>query len=210
MADDARQSDIGFAPPVRVNGRIICKRRPKKNPLDGLDKIIKQAARDTLAMCAEEIDDIERHLLDEHGNVDTGALRDSIHHSTPYVRVNRVSVKGYVDAKNPITNTMYAEFIEHGSGLYRDDGSGRTTPWTYYKPHSNKLHTVMKFNANGQDIEVNDQQEFFTTSGAHPHPFIDPAVQDVNKKLSEAFRKEVVAEMKTAGIYQERMNKRKR
>lgn len=120
---------VGATNGLRV--KTVLKRKPRPNPLNGIEKVFRAAARNALEQCAREIDDLERHAI-ENGHVDTGALRDSIHHSNPVMRGNVVSVKGYADAKN--NGVMYEEFLEHGSGKYRDDGTGRKTPWVYYKP----------------------------------------------------------------------------
>lgn len=76
--------------------------------------------------------------------VDTGRLRNSITH---VVQDNEVYIG---------TNVEYAPYIELGTGIYAEEGNGRTTPWSY------------------QDEKGN----WVTTRGSKPHPFLRPAASN--------------------------------
>lgn len=81
--------------------------------------------------------------LTTNGNVDTGALRDSI---TYRVEGNSVIIG---------TTIPYAPYIEMGTGLFAFHGDGRKeVPW-HYKDRNGNWHT---------------------TSGIHPHPYLEPAL----------------------------------
>ena len=54
------------------------------------------------------------------------------------------------------TNVNYAPYIEFGTGIYAEQGGGRQTPWVYQ----------------------NSRGEWVTTRGAHPHPFLRPAIEE--------------------------------
>lgn len=57
----------------------------------------------------------------------------------------------------------YAEYVEHGTGQYNDEGNGRDTAWSY------------------QDREGN----WHTTTGMRAHPFIQPALDDILPSLDD-------------------------
>ena len=54
------------------------------------------------------------------------------------------------------TPVKYAPYVELGTGVYAEGGGGRQTPWRY-QDRKGKWHT---------------------TSGAHPHPYLRPAIED--------------------------------
>ena len=58
-------------------------------------------------------------------------------------------------------------WLEHGTGIYRDDGSGRQTPWTYYD------------RITGQ---------FYRTVGMTPRPHWTPALSITRQKLRQDFK----------------------
>lgn len=103
---------------------------------------VKQALQEAVERGLEAIGlTAERHAK-ELCTVDTGRLRNSISHAVQD------------DAVYIGTNVEYAPYIELGTGVYAENGLGRTTPWSY------------------QDIKGN----WHTTSGSKPHPFLRPAV----------------------------------
>lgn len=176
----------------------ITSHRPKRNPMKQLPRLFRDAARATLEECADEICDIERHLLKNSSSgkshIDTGALYESIHRSDAIYKKGTVSISGYADAKNG--KVQYEEFIEHGSGKYRDDGTGRQTPWVYYsKNHSrDQVSTMM---VDGEPVEVHTENHFFTTEGMPPDPFIAPALEQVIPEVEARFRANVELAFRT-------------
>ncbi len=54
------------------------------------------------------------------------------------------------------TAVQYAPFVELGTRIHAEGGGGRQTPWRYQDRNGN----------------------WHTTSGAHPHPFLRPAIED--------------------------------
>lgn len=60
------------------------------------------------------------------------------------------------------TPLEYAPYVEYGTGLFAENGNGRKdVPWHY------------------QD----DQGEWHTTSGQHPHPFMRPAFNQNREEI---------------------------
>lgn len=70
----------------------------------------------------------------QNAPVDTSTLRNSLTH-----RVQRTleGTEGYV-----FTNEEYAPFVEFGTGVYSDNGHGRSTPWKFKDRHG-KWHTIV-------------------------------------------------------------------
>lgn len=60
------------------------------------------------------------------------------------------------------TPLEYAPYIEYGTGLYAENGGRKDVPWHY------------------QDDEGN----WHTTSGQHPHPFMRPALDENREKVT--------------------------
>lgn len=58
--------------------------------------------------------------LTEFPRVDTGRLRNSVTHA----REKNTELVG--------SSVEYAPYVEYGTGIYVEDGSGRQTPWAYY------------------------------------------------------------------------------
>lgn len=84
--------------------------------------------------------------IDRMGVVDTGRLKGSIMHE-----VDKTEVKNG-------TNVDYALYQEFGTGLYAEDGQGRTTPWVFekdgkkYMTHGTKPRPFLRdAYRNGQD-----------------------------------------------------------
>lgn len=66
------------------------------------------------------------------------------------------------------SNVDYAPYVEKGTGLYAADGNGRKeVPWVYV-------------GADGQGHQ---------TSGSHPQPFLEPAVQQSRQDILNCFNK---------------------
>lgn len=71
------------------------------------------------------------------------------------------------------TNTEYAPYVEIGTGLFSSQGTGRQTKWCY-KTADNEWHT---------------------TIGQHPQPFLHPALtvnkKTIQTKMQEEYKKEL-------------------
>lgn len=105
--------------------------------------------------------------LARNGNIDTGALYESVRGEVEY---EAHAVRGVVlaDARNE-DGTAYAEFIEFGTGIYNEHGDGRKTPWRY----------------------KNRDGEWITTRGSHPYPFMRPAFAACKDKLNKDMQKAI-------------------
>lgn len=92
---------------------------------------------------------------------DTGALQNSIMSS---VETTNEAVIGYVS-----TNLEYAPYVEYGTGLFAEGGNGRQSPWSY------------------QD----DKENWHTTRGQHPQPFMRPALSENKQNILKVVKKVV-------------------
>lgn len=91
-----------------------------------------------------------------------GDLRRSIESK---VEVNGDEVVGTV-----FTPLFYAPYVEYGTGLYSSKGNGRKdVPWVY----------------------CDDAGNFHTTSGMHPQPFMEPALNE-NRDIVKQFLREAL------------------
>lgn len=85
---------------------------------------------------------------------DTGALRRSI---TSDVSENGNDIIGEI-----YTPLEYAPYVEYGTGLFAENGNGRSdVPWSY----------------------KDDEGNWHTTSGQHPHPYMRPALEENKEKI---------------------------
>lgn len=140
----------------------------------GIAAAIRMSVLDTMAHASEKIVGEMKDTLQRKGHIDTGALYESIRaevntESGGDVVVSRI----YADAQSP-EGTMYAEFIELGSGAAHGRPGGRQGTWRY------------------RDREGN----WHTTDGMDADPFIMPAVekyapgqQDFSVSLEESIAK---------------------
>lgn len=85
---------------------------------------------------------------------DTGALRRSIESK---VEVNGDELQGIV-----FTPLLYAPYVEYGTGLFAENGGRQDVPWNY------------------QDDEGN----WHSTRGQHPHPFMRPALDENREEIA--------------------------
>ena len=92
----------------------------------------------------------------------TGELRRSI--------TSRVDM----ESDNPVgvvfTPLEYAPYVEYGTGLFAENGGRTDVPWCY------------------QD----DEGEWHTTSGQHPHPFMRPALNENREEIVRILKEGVV------------------
>lgn len=85
---------------------------------------------------------------------DTGALRRSI---TSDVSENGNDIIGEI-----YTPLEYAPYVEYGTGLFAENGNGRSdVPWSY----------------------KDDEGNWHSTSGQHPHPYMRPALEENKEKI---------------------------
>lgn len=91
----------------------------------------------------------------------SGELRRSI--------TSEVSQNGDVVEGKVFTTLEYAPYVEFGTGLFAENGGRTDVPWCY------------------QD----DEGEWHTTSGQHPHPFMRPALNE-NREVIKRVLKEAI------------------
>lgn len=96
----------------------------------------------------------------ENTPVDWGTLRASISHK---VDTSGGKIEGYI-----FTNEEYAPYVEFGTGIYSDNGTGRQTPWVYYDEK---------------------RGEFVETSGQKPSKMISNALVSERDKVIGEFRR---------------------
>ena len=131
-------------------------------------KKMEQAIEAGLTACAMTVH--EQAVLLAKGIVDTGRLSDSITYKVGNKTVGKGLETEVKEGEAIIgTNVFYAPYIELGTGVYAKNGDGRKTPWTYFNERKN---------------------QFFTTIGYKPRPFLRPAFDAVGKSLNAIFNKE--------------------
>lgn len=92
--------------------------------------------------------------------VDNGNLRRSITHKV----TDSFECEVFSDLP-------YAPYVEYGTGLFAEDGKGRTdVPWRYQS----------------------DDGEWHTTLGQQPQPFLRPAVSENRDKIMEIVKTELM------------------
>ena len=133
---------------------------------------------------------------DSKPHVLTGNLLNSIRSETE-VNGDHITTRVYADAVSD-DGALYADFLEHGTGIYRDSGDGRQTPWKYPNPY--------------EPFDENGNRKFITTHGQKPTHFIQRAIdgsdgtgspigeliQEVaNKALKNFLASEITLELKS-------------
>jgi HK97 gp10 family phage protein len=106
--------------------------------------------------------------------VDTGNLRASYN----------TQIMKETDTEIVVTtgsNKKYAPYMEYGTGIYAEDGSGRQTPWAYY-----------------YEGHKGDGPGLRWTRGAHPQPHVRPAWEEGKEKLLGDIANRLRKEMKKA------------
>lgn len=89
---------------------------------------------------------------------DTGALRRSI---TSNVKEEADYIVGTI-----YTPLEYAPYVEYGTGLFAENGNGRSdVPWSY----------------------KDDEGNWHSTFGQNPHPYMRPALTDNKEKILQIF-----------------------
>lgn len=83
----------------------------------------------------------------------------------------RRSITSKVDGLTGVVFTPleYAPYVEYGTGLFAESGGRTDVPWNY------------------QD----DEGEWHSTSGQHPHPFMRPALEENRENIIAILREEL-------------------
>jgi len=94
--------------------------------------------------------------MKERAAVDSGDMRDSIQS-----HITEASIQKIEDEVGP--EVKYAIYQEYGTGIYAENGAGRSTPWVYRRKDGTFVRTV----------------------GNRPHPFVRPtAINDKDKTIN--------------------------
>lgn len=92
----------------------------------------------------------------------SGELRRSI---TSKVEHEGDDVTGVV-----FTPLEYAPYVEYGTGLFAENGGRTDVPWSY----------------------KDDEGEWHTTSGMHPHPYMRPALNENREQIKRILREGIL------------------
>lgn len=123
-----------------------------KDSINDLERGIIADLRVHMGKVANNMANSMKQSLADNGHIDTGNLYNSIRSETEQDE-NTITASVIIDAVSQ-EGTWYAEFLEFGTGIYNENGTGRQTPWRY------------------KDREGN----WHTTRGMEADPFIRPSV----------------------------------
>ena len=158
---------------MEFNIKVDTKQLEKK--IKATEEQIKQGIEQGLKVCAEETKKIEQAYIDDSvGNKTyepTGMLWKSIKIRDIEWDGDVATVTVYSDK----TIAPYAEFVENGTGIFREDGTGRQTPWLIYL---------------GQDKDGNDI--FRYTRGIEPHYFARDTKDYMEDKVRVLIEEEIM------------------
>lgn len=98
---------------------------------------------------------------------ETGRYAASIQMTEVERNGNELSITIFTDLDSGWHGVPLAEFLEHGTGIFREDGSGRQTPWVYYNER---------------------WQRFVFTRGQKPQPHWSPAYFTQIAKIREGLK----------------------
>lgn len=98
---------------------------------------------------------------------DTGKYAASIQMTEVERNGNELSITIFTDLDSGWHGVPLAEFLEHGTGIFREDGTGRQTPWVYYNER---------------------WQRFVFTRGQKPQPHWSPAYFTQIAKIREGLK----------------------
>ncbi len=98
---------------------------------------------------------------------ETGRYAASIQMTEVERNGNELSITIFTDLDSGWNGVPLAEFLEHGTGIFREDGSGRQTPWVYYNER---------------------WQRFVFTRGQKPQPHWSPAYFTQIAKIKEGLK----------------------
>ena len=94
----------------------------------------------------------------------TGELRRSITSKVDREGDNAVGVV--------FTPLEYAPYVEFGTGLFAENGGRKDVPWNY------------------QD----DEGEWHSTSGMHPHPYMRPALNENREEIKRILKEAIISD----------------
>lgn len=126
---------------------------------NSLRKLVEQQLNsDQIKQAMGKVCALVERTAKEKAPKDTGALRRSI--------TSNVSEEADYIVGTIYTPLEYAPYVEYGTGLFAENGNGRSdVPWSY------------------QDDEGN----WHSTYGQHPHPYMRPALTDNKEKILQIF-----------------------
>lgn len=126
---------------------------------NSLRKLVEQHLSDDQAKGAMgKVCALVERTAKEKAPKDTGALRRSI--------TSEVIEKGDQIIGTIYTPLEYAPYVEYGTGLFAENGNGRSdVPWHY------------------QD----DEDKWHSTFGQHPQPYMRPALEENKEKILQIF-----------------------
>ena len=126
------------------------------------------AAFKKIAINASELQQIEApggetlaRGMKQRAAVDSGYMKNNVFRHV--VKADSESVEDEVGSDAP-----YAVYQEYGTGIYAENGAGRSTPWVYRRKDG----------------------AFVTTSGNRPHPFVRPTAINYKDKTINAIEAE--------------------
>lgn len=114
----------------------------------------------------------------------SGTLRNSITH---YLLDDKTVVVG--------SNLNYAPYVEYGTGKFAKNGNGRQGYWVYVEGYTNPgepNHTVYTYDEAiriywGLVNQGIPQERIWITSGQHPQPFLEPALDAQRENIANLF-----------------------
>lgn len=92
----------------------------------------------------------------------TGELRRSITSKVEGVGTDAVGIV--------FTPLEYAPYIEFGTGLFAEEGGRKDVPWCY----------------------KDDEGEWHSTSGMHPHPYMRPALNENREQIKRILKEAIL------------------
>lgn len=126
---------------------------------NSLRKLVEQQLNsDQIKQAMGKVCALVERTAKEKAPKDTGALRRSI--------TSNVSEEADYIVGTIYTPLEYAPYVEYGTGLFAENGNGRSdVPWSY----------------------KDDEDNWHTTYGQHPHPYMRPALTDNKEKILQIF-----------------------
>lgn len=126
---------------------------------NSLRKLVEQQLNsDQIKQAMGKVCALVERTAKEKAPKDTGALRRSI---TSNVKEEADYIVGTI-----YTPLEYAPYVEYGTGLFAENDNGRSdVPWSY----------------------KDDEGNWHSTFGQHPHPYMRPALTDNKEKILQIF-----------------------
>ena len=126
---------------------------------NSLRKLVEQQLNsDQIKQAMGKVCALVERTAKEKAPKDTGALRRSI--------TSNVSEEADYIVGTIYTPLEYAPYVEYGTGLFAENGNGRSdVPWSY----------------------KDDEGKWHSTFGQHPQPYMRPALEENKEKILEIF-----------------------